>query len=258
MPPVYYFLLASAFVLGACIGSFLNVCIHRIPAGESIVSPGSRCPGCGRPIRWYENIPLLSWLLLRGCCAGCGMRIAVRYPLVEALTGGLFLLVLKSFGFSWGTPVYWFFAAALVVITFIDLDHQIIPDVISLPGIVAGFAASFLLPWLSWVDSLLGVLAGGGSLLLVAGVYRLLTGKEGMGGGDVKLLAMIGAFLGWQAVLPVILFSSFAGSAVGIPLMLAQKADGKLALPFGPFLSLGALIQLFWGEKIFHWYLSLF
>lgn len=255
IPPI---LLVFAFALGAVIGSFLNVCIYRLPAGESIVHPASRCPRCQISIHWYQNIPILSYLLLRGRCANCRSGISIRYPLVEALTGTLFILVFLRFGLQWATPVYWCFAAALVVITFIDLDHQIIPDVISLPGIPIGFLAVFAVPWISWSDSLLGILAGGGSLFLVAASYELLTKKEGMGGGDIKLLAMIGAFLGWQAVLPVIFLSSFAGSLVGVPLMLIKRADRRLAIPFGPFLALGALIYLFWGRMLLHWYLNLF
>lgn len=255
---LYYGLLTSAFVLGAVIGSFLNVCIHRIPAGTSIVFPGSRCPACETPIRWYQNIPVLSYLVLGGKCAQCKTSISRRYPLVEALTGLVFALVLYRFGFHPATLVYWLLGATLIVITFIDLDHQIIPDAISLPGIPVGFACSFLIPWISWTDSLLGILIGGGSLFLVAAAYELLTKKEGMGGGDIKLLAMLGAFLGWQAVLPIIFFSSFAGSLVGVPLMLIKRSDGKLAIPFGPFLAAGALFHLLWGMQLLRWYLSLF
>ena len=251
-------LLFFSFLLGVVIGSFLNVCIYRIPAGESIVSPGSRCPHCGTPILWYQNIPIFSWLVLGGKCASCKGSISIRYPMVEALTGVLFALVFYRFGIQWATPVYWLFCAALVAITFIDLDHQIIPDVISLPGIPIGFLCSFALPWISWTDSLFGILLGGGSLFAVAAGYELLTKKEGMGGGDIKLLGMMGAFLGWQAVLPVIFLSSLIGSLVGVPLMLIKKADGKLAIPFGPFLALGALIYLFWGPELIRWYLSLF
>jgi leader peptidase (prepilin peptidase)/N-methyltransferase len=255
MPTV---MLAFSFILGAVIGSFLNVCIYRIPAGESIVHPPSRCPACGAGIRWHQNVPILSYLLLRGRCAACRVRISPRYPLVEALSGLLFALVFFHFGFQWATPVYWLFAASLIVITFIDLDHQIIPDVISLPGIVVGFICSFAVPRLSWSDSLIGILVGGGSLYLVAVGYELLTKKEGMGGGDIKLLAMIGAFLGWQAVLPVIFLSSFVGSLVGVPIMLLKKADSKLAIPFGPFLAAAALFYLFWGPPLIRWYLGLF
>jgi leader peptidase (prepilin peptidase) / N-methyltransferase len=249
---------AIAFIFGAVIGSFLNVCIYRIPAGVSIVSPPSRCPGCETPIRWYQNIPIISYLLLGGKCAVCKTPISIRYPLVEALTGLLFVLILYTFGLQWATLVYWLFAGALVVITFIDLDHQIIPDVISLPGIIVGFLAVFAVPWVTWTDSLLGILLGGGSLFLVAAGYEFLTKKEGMGGGDIKLLAMIGAFLGWQAILPVIFLSSFIGSLVGVPLMLIKKADRRLAIPFGPFLALGAMIYLLWGRMLVEWYLSFF
>lgn len=250
-------LIVATLVMGLVVGSFLNVCIHRIPLGMSIVRPASRCPYCGFELRWYLNIPILSYLLLGGRCTSCKARISFRYPLVEALTGFLFLLVFHYFGVSWVTPVYWLFVATLIVITFIDIDHQIIPDAISLPGIVVGFLAAFLIPWLAWYDSLLGILLGGGSLWLVAEVYHRLTGKEGMGGGDIKLLAMMGAFLGWKAVLPVIFFGSLAGSLVGVPLMWFKGADGKLAIPFGPFLALGGLVYLLWGQQLLVWYLGL-
>jgi len=248
----------ASFVLGMVVGSFLNVCIYRVPAQESIIRPASRCPTCHAAIRWYQNIPVLSFLALRGRCRSCGEPISWRYPLVEALTGLLFFIIFYRFGLQGFVPVLWLFAALLVVITFIDLDHQIIPDVISLPGIVVGFASSFFIPWVTWSQSLLGILLGGGSLYLVALIYQLLTKKEGMGGGDIKLLAMIGAFLGWKAVLPVIFFSSVIGTAVGLPLMLIKKADGKLAIPFGPFLSVGALVYLLWGPPLIRWYFSFF
>lgn len=258
MPFEYYFFLGAAFVFGATIGSFLNVCIYRIPAGKSIVSPPSSCPQCGQQIRWFQNVPILSYLLLLGKCAYCSVRISLRYPAIEALTGGLFVLVLYSFGFSWVTPIYWIFVAALVVITFIDLDHQIIPDVISLPGIVVGFLCSFFVPWVGWQNSLLGILLGGGLLMLIAYGYEFFAKREGMGGGDIKLLAMLGAFLGWKAIFPIVFLASFAGTLIGVPLMLLQKRDGKLALPFGPFLALAAIIYLLYGPQLLTWYLGLF
>jgi leader peptidase (prepilin peptidase)/N-methyltransferase len=201
---------------------------------------------------------VISYLVLRGRCASCHQAISLRYPLVEALTGILFVLVFRQFGFQWATPVYWLLAAALVVITFIDLDHQIIPDVISLPGIPMGLALTFLVPWISWSESLLGILLGGGSLYLVGQVYYLVTRVEGMGGGDVKLLAMMGAFLGWKAVLPTIFLGSLVGSIIGVSVMLYRRAGGKLAIPFGPFLALGAVIYLLYGQDLLRWYLSLF
>ena len=246
------------FFLGACIGSFLNVCIYRIPAGLSIVSPPSRCPQCETKIRWWQNIPIVSWLFLRGKCATCKEKISVRYLLVETLTGLLFLKIFTMFALHPATLVFWVFAGALVTLTFIDLDHQIIPDVISLPGIILGFATVSLTPTTGWSDSILGILLGGGSLWLIAITYEFLTKNEGMGGGDIKLLAMIGAFLGWKAILPIIFISSCLGTLVGVPLMLRQGANGKLAIPFGPFLSAAALIWFFWGELLLRWYLGFF
>ncbi len=257
MPFEYYIFLGATFILGSIIGSFLNVCIYRIPEGLSIVSPRSRCPHCATPIRWYHNIPILSWLFLKGRCAYCGSGVSVRYPLVEALTGVLFALFFYRFALHPVTPVILLLVAALVVITFIDLDHQIIPDVISLPGIPIGFLCSFFVPWVSWQGSLLGIVLGGGSLLTIALGYELLTKKEGMGFGDVKLLAMLGAFLGWTAIFPIIFIGSLLGTLVGIPLMLIKKADGKLAVPFGPFLAAGALTHIFFIQHIdpvMRWY----
>lgn len=260
MPPLWVFL-TFTFVLGAIIGSFLNVCIYRIPAGLSIVTPRSRCPHCESPIHWYHNLPILSWLLLKGKCAYCSAAVSVRYLLVEALTGALFALFFYRFTFHPVTPVVLLLVAALVVITFIDLDHQIIPDVISLPGIPVGFLCSFLVPWLSWQESLLGIVLGGGSLLTIALGYELLTKKEGMGFGDVKLLAMLGAVLGWTAIFPIIFIGSLLGTLVGVPLMLIKKADSKLAVPFGPFLSAAALVHIFFVQHIdpiMRWYASIF
>ena len=250
-------LLSATFLLGAIIGSFLNVCIYRIPAGESVVSPRSRCPQCLTTIRWYHNLPVLSWVLLKGRCAYCGTPFSVRYPLIEALNGLLFVLFFYRFGFDPVTLVAWLLVSALVTISFIDLDHQIIPDVISLPGIPIGFLCSFALPWVSWQSSLLGVLCGGGILLAIALGYEWLTKQEGMGFGDVKLLAVLGAFLGVPAIFPIIFLASVMGTLVGIPLMLIKRADRRLALPFGPFLAAAALIYLFFVDRIdplIRWY----
>lgn len=245
------------FLVGAVIGSFLNVCIYRIPRDESIVFPASHCPACGAGIRAFDNIPLLSYLVLRGKCRACGNRISWLYPVVELLSAGLTLALFLKFHFSATFFVLFLFCMALVVITFIDIEHQIIPDRISLSGIVVGFASSFILPWLSWKSSLIGIVTGGGSLLIVALGYQFLTKKEGMGGGDIKLLAMMGAFLGWRAVPFIIFLSSLAGSAVGISLMLARGKDSRLSIPFGPFLAFGALMFVFFGRQIIGWYLGL-
>lgn len=246
-----------AGLLGAVVGSFLNVCIYRLPRKQSIVSPPSSCPECGSRIPWYLNVPLVSFLALRGRCRVCKTPISMRYPAIELLNGLLFWVIFDRFGISWLTPVFWLFSASLVVIAFIDLEHQIIPDVISLPGIVIGFLCSFFIPWLSWSDSALGILLGGGSLFAIAAGYQLLTGREGMGGGDIKLLAMVGAFMGWKAVLPIIFLASLLGTLVGVPLMLVQRENARLALPFGPFIVCATLVFLLWGGLLFNYYLRL-
>jgi len=253
----YLTLSLFALVTGMIVGSFLNVCICRMPKGESVVFPPSHCPRCDYRIRWYDNIPLVSYLVLRGKCRGCGMHISIQYPLVELLNGLLSLALFLRFGPTLPFLVLFLFCSALVVITFIDLEHQIIPDEISLSGIVIGFIFSFFLQGHSWLNSLLGILLGGGSLLLVAYGYQWLTGKEGMGGGDIKLLAMMGAFLGWKSILFIIFASSLVGSLIGITIMLVQKKDSKLAIPFGPYLAFGAVLFIFFGRQIIHWYLNM-
>ena len=245
----------AAFILGAIIGSFLNVCICRLPKDESIVRPGSHCPQCKNPIRSYDNIPLLSYALLRGKCRHCGQPISLQYPIVEGITALSSWILFVKFGPSLSYLFFFSFVAALIVITVIDLYHQIIPDVISLPGIGVGLLGSLVLPHLPFFDSLLGLLLGGGSLFVVATVYQWLFKREGMGGGDVKLLAMIGAFLGWKAVILTILLSSLIGSLIGISIMVVKGKGFKYAIPFGPFLSLGAVISLFYGEELIGWYL---
>jgi len=246
-----------AFVFGAIAGSFLNVCIFRLPREESVVHPPSHCLQCNHKIRWYDNIPLFSYLLLKGKCRSCKAAISKQYPLVELLNGLLTAALFYRFGISVTFAALFLFCSALVVIIFIDLEHQIIPDEISLSGIVIGFIFSFILPWQSWLNSLLGILLGGGSLFLVAWGYEKLTGKEGMGGGDIKLLAMMGAFLGWKAVPFIIFISSLAGSIIGISIMLICKKDSKLAIPFGPYLAFAAILYVFYGRQIIHWYLNL-
>ncbi|MBK5276673.1 MAG: prepilin peptidase [Desulfuromonadales bacterium] len=245
-----------ALVIGMLVGSFLNVCICRMPKNESVVFPPSHCPNCEYQIRWYDNIPVISYLLLKGKCRGCGTRISLQYPLVELLNGLLTLALFLRFGPTPEFLVLFLFCSALVVITFIDLEHQIIPDEISLSGIVIGFICSFFLQGHFWLNSLLGILLGGGSLLFVAYAYQWLTGKEGMGGGDIKLLAMMGAFLGWKSIPFIIFCSSLVGSVIGISIMLVQKKDSKLAIPFGPYLAFSAVLYVFYGRQIIQWYLA--
>jgi leader peptidase (prepilin peptidase) / N-methyltransferase len=246
---------ALVFLLGTCIGSFLNVCICRLPQNMSIVKPGSACPKCGHRLKWWENIPILSFLFLKGKCRSCGKGISLRYPTVELLSGLLALALWYRFGFGPEFFIYFYFSACLIIVTFVDFSHQIIPDAVSLSGIAVGFLSSFLLPGLSWWDSLLGILMGGGILFLVAWGYYILAHREGMGGGDIKLLAMIGAFLGWQAIPLVIFLSAAVGSVAGLALMSVHKGDRHMAISYGPFLAGAALITLFWGRELTAWYL---
>ncbi len=241
-----------AFVFGAMIGSFLNVCIWRIPEGKSIVFPSSHCPKCGQAIRPWDNIPILSWLVLRGRCRDCGDSISPRYPLVELLTALLSLAIFWLYGPSLQYLAGFFFAAVLVVITFIDFDHQIIPDVISLPGIPVFFLLGWFVMGVPFWECLLGILVGGGFLYLIAVGYELLTKREGMGGGDIKLLAMIGAFLGWKSLFFVVFMSSILGALVGVAVIVLKGRDMKYAVPFGPFLSIAAVLYLFVGRELTH------
>lgn len=246
-----------AFCFGTIVGSFLNVCIHRLPQGKSIILPSSQCPHCKTSIRFYDNVPLVSFIFLRGRCRACHAPISWRYPLVEFLMGLFSIILLWKYGISTLYLIYFAFFASLTLVSFIDLPHRIIPDVISLPGIFVGLVISILHPQMPLKDSLIGVLLGGGSLYVVASVYHLVTQREGMGGGDIKLLAMIGAFIGWKGVLFTILCSSFIGSVVGIALMyIFSRADSKYAVPFGPFLSLGAIIYVLVGESLINWYVG--
>lgn len=237
-----------AFIFGAVVGSFLNVCILRIPAKESIVTPLSRCPHCHHPIRFFDNIPIISFAILRAKCRDCGEKISWRYPLVELVTGLLTLLLFIKFGLSLNFLVFFIFTAVLIVISFIDFDHQIIPDILSIPGIPIFFLSAVFIVKISWHEALIGLLIGGGMLFLIAFVYEMITKREGMGGGDIKLLAMIGAFLGWKSLIFVLLFSSFTGALIGLIVMAVKKKDTKYAVPFGPFLSIAAVVYIFWGD----------
>ncbi len=254
-----------ALLVGLAVGSFLNVCIHRIPAGLSVAWPGSRCPRCAAPIAWYDNVPLLSWLRLGGRCRSCHAAISARYPLVELVTAGLALLSVVRFGTTPWALVAFAFACALVVVSAIDLDHGIIPDAVSLPGILVGLAASALVPGgVGLWDAFAGAVLGGGLLWTIAAVYQRAAGIEGLGLGDVKLLAMIGTFVGWQSLPAVLLVASITGSVGGVGLIASRRGrtrarrvlrtlgPGALArhlrrtpLPFGPFLALGALAALY-------------
>jgi leader peptidase (prepilin peptidase) / N-methyltransferase len=244
-------------LLGLSVGSFLNVCVHRLPRRQSLVHPGSRCPHCGYVLRWYDNIPVVSYLLLRGRCRACRESIAIRYPALELATLLLFLVHGAVFGWSTLLVVRLLFACAMVVLFAIDLEHHLLPDVITLPGIVAGLLFSIVLPP-GIVDSLLGVLVGGGVLWLIGEAYYRYSGQEGMGGGDVKMLAMIGAFLGWKLVLVTLVLSSVAGSLIGVLVIAFRRGGMKYALPYGTFLALGALAASLVGERLVSWYLGFY
>ncbi len=246
-----------SLLVGLALGSFMNVCIYRIPLQKSIIFPSSSCPNCGKKIRFYDNIPLISYLLLLGRCRHCHHPISWRYPAVEAITGLLSLALFIRYGVSFQYLLFLLFAATLVTISFIDLDHQIIPDVLSIPGIIAGLAAAFIPGNVSWFDSIIGIIGGGGSLFLVGLIYEKLTGKQGMGGGDVKLLAMIGAWMGWRSLPFVLLVSSLTGAIIGSVFLLAAGKGYRVKIPFGPFLSLGALFYIFFGPQLTNWYISL-
>jgi leader peptidase (prepilin peptidase)/N-methyltransferase len=248
---------AIAAGFGAIVGSFLNVCIHRLPRQKSIVSPGSACPSCGRSLAWHDNIPILSYVVLRGRCRGCGSRIAVRYPVVEAVTALLFGFCWWQFGPSVLFVSRALFAAALVALFAIDLEHHLLPNVITLPGIVVGFAFSLLGPP-GWLDSLLGILLGGGILFAIAELYYRARHEEGLGMGDVKMLAMIGAFLGWKLAIVTLMMASVAGSVIGLALIATRRGDMKYALPFGTFLALGAGLSATVGPDLLDWYLGLY
>ncbi len=246
MPPLF---LIAAFLLGACLGSFFNVLIYRLPREESIVRPASRCPSCGRPVRARENVPIVSFLLLGGKCAGCGGRISWRYPVVEAATAIGFLLIARADGIGFLLLRDLVFFSLLVPIVFIDIDHRIIPDELSLGGLAAGMLLSFL-PGGDWKGALAGAVLGGGILFVTATAYHKVTGIEGLGGGDIKLLAMIGAFLGWRGSLFTIFFGSLLGVAGGLVAMRRGNEGLKTAIPYGPYLCAAALLSRFLGEFV--------
>lgn len=272
------------FLFGAAIGSFLNVVIYRVPNELSVVFPNSACPKCKAPIKAYDNIPVLSWLILRGKCRGCGEKISAQYPIVELLTALLFVLFYWQIGLNPFLPVCLLFAAVIIALIFIDAEHMILPDVITLPfwalmivirvvfGIVFG-AAYFSdlnfapLTWMhgypvwliSLVGAILGGLAGGGSLWLIGAIWKLLTKREAMGFGDVKMMAGVGALLGWRLSFLSIFMGAFSGAIIGVVLIAKQKdKDLQTQIPFGIFLGIGSIIALLFGEHLIRWYVAIF
>jgi leader peptidase (prepilin peptidase) / N-methyltransferase len=247
--PAGMFVVVGLF--GLAIGSFLNVVIARVPTGRSLVYPGSACPGCSAPLAWYDNIPVLSFLRLRGRCRACAMRISWRYPIVEAITAVILILAYLALGPSADFLVALVLFPALVAMTAIDLDHQMIPDVITLPGIPVGFLINLASGRTSWLDSVIGILVGGGLFLVI-----ILVSRGGMGGGDLKLGAMLGAFLGWKALLFGLFVSIVLGGIIGAALLATGLRGRKDPIPFGPFLAAGGAMALVWGERAFGWWLG--
>ncbi len=258
------FLVIFLFCIGSIFGSFANVVIYRLPRDENIAFPGSHCTSCGAKISWYHNIPIFAWFWLRGKCAKCKSPYSFRYPLVEFLMGALFAIAGATIGFHWTLLEALIFIFGLVTVSFIDLDHMILPDKFTLSGIAIGLAGALLNPERSFVDALIGAVAGVGFLWSVAYLYLVFRGREGMGGGDVKLLGWIGAVLGWKAIPFTILVSSLLGSVIGIFLAIKNRKDTtngeglNYAIPFGPYLAIAALIYMLCdGQNLADWYLSL-
>ncbi len=242
---------------GLAVGSFLNVCIYRLPRHESLAFPASHCTSCDRPLSWFENVPIAGWLALRGRCRTCHAAISPMYPTVEGITAACFVAGYLIYGWTPLLAARLLFACAMIVLFAIDLRHHILPNVITLPGIIAGFLFSVFLPP-GWLPSLIGLAAGGGILFAIAETYYRLRGVEGLGMGDVKMLAMIGAFLGWQLMLLTLVLASLAGSMVGIAILASGKGSMKFALPFGTFLAVGALVAAVTGEPIVAWYVGFY
>jgi leader peptidase (prepilin peptidase)/N-methyltransferase len=250
------FLTVVAGALGAIVGSFLNVCIYRLPLGKSIVWPSSACPSCGRELSWYENIPVLSFLVLRARCRTCAAPISVRYPLVEALTAVMFAAAWWYYGPQPLLASRLIFGCALLVLFAIDLEHHLLPNAITLPGIVVGLFFSFFTEP-GWQASLIGIVVGGGVLFGVAEAYYRVRHEEGLGMGDVKMLAMIGAFLGWKLTLLTLMMASLCGTLIGVLLIVTRRGSMKYALPFGTFLALGAAVAATIGPALLDWYLGI-
>lgn len=248
--------LVVAALLGAIVGSFLNVCIYRLPRRQSVVWPGSACAHCRRPLAWYENVPLVSYAALGGRCRTCRARISLRYPIVEGVTAALFAFAVWYYGPGLLAVSRVVLGCALIVLFEIDREHQILPHAITLPGIAAGFVFSlFTEP--GWASSLAGIAVGGGVLLAIGYGYYWIRGEEGLGMGDFKMLAMIGAFLGWQLTVITLMAASLLGSIVGLLLLATRRGGMKSALPFGTFLALGAAFAAVVGPGLIEWYVGL-
>lgn len=247
-----YLLPVFTFLFGVAAGSFSNVCVYRIPRKISVITPSSRCPVCNKNISPIDNIPIISFLILHGRCRHCQSSISWRYPLIEIFTGAIYLLIYLKFHLSYLSIIYALLCSSLMIIAFIDIEHKIIPDVITIPGIIAGLISSMVFPYITLLNSAEGLLLGGGLFYIIA-----ILSRGGMGGGDIKLIAMVGSFLGWKNILLTIFLGSLFGSIVGIILIILKKKGRKDTVPFGPFLSLGAIISIFFGNKIISLWLTI-
>ncbi len=246
-----------ALLLGLCLGSFYNVCVHRYLTGQSIISPGSHCPQCAHPLSWWENVPLLSYIILLGRCRSCKTHISLRYPALEIVSGLWALALALKFGADWIWILYLAFGGILLVLSFIDLESYLLPDFLTLPGAGAAFCCAWLLPHLSWQNSLLGAVLGAGFFWLLQRIYQLLKGMQGLGSGDIKLMLLLGALLGWQALPLVIFLAALSGLIISLLYLRYSQNEGlQTAIPFGPFLSLGAMLYILFGTEIMRWYLG--
>ena len=251
----YSFQVTAVLLLGLSLGSFANVCIHRLPKHESVVSPRSRCPSCKTQIAIWDNIPVFSYLLLKGKCRQCITPISILYPIIETITSLLILIGFIKFGVSWKFVIFCVLGPALVIISIVDTKHKIIPDIITLPGILLGLAAGSYLVGLK--DSLIGLLVGGSTFLIISEIFYRVRGIVGMGGGDIKFIAAVGALLGWQQVILIIFLSAFMGSLIGLMALVGKKLSALSRIPFGPFLAAGTLVAYFSGEHIIHLYIMM-
>ncbi len=245
-----------SFLLGLFIGSFLNVCIYRIPKGESVVWPPSHCPTCGERIKPYDNIPVISYFLLKGRCRNCGERISWQYPAVELLTGVLTAATVCKFGVSFSSLYYLLLVYYLIVVSFIDLKTMEVPVRLSYGALLSGLLLSFFVPQHSFKEAVFGASFGAGVILFIIETYYVFTGKEGMGYGDANIMAVVGAFLGWKKVLLTLFLASLVGAAVGITLILLRRGEREKPIPFGPFIAAGALLSLYFGDRLINWYLG--
>lgn len=252
---VQYFFI---FLIGAILGSFANVIIYRMPQDLSIVKPGSHCYQCKKPILWYDNIPIFTWFVLRGKCRNCGAKFSLRYPFVEFLTGLLFLLSFHFIGYKWFLLEVLIYQFGIVVCSFIDFDHMILPDEFTIGGTIIALLGAWLNPERQFLEALIGMIFGGGFLWFMAYAYYLISKNEGMGGGDIKLLAWIGALLGWKAIPFVIMVSAISGSMIGILIALKSKDGLKTAIPFGPYLAFSGVLYIFGGHEWAIQYFNLF